>query len=43
MTGPIRSAAVKAGDPQAVALWAGTAWRGIGSGRAADIVAALAP
>jgi nitronate monooxygenase len=42
MTGPIRSAAAAAGDPQAVALWAGTAWRGIGSGPAADVVAALA-
>lgn len=41
MTGPIRSAAAAAGDPQAVALWAGTAWRGTGEGRAADIVAAL--
>ncbi len=43
MTGPIRSAAVKAGDPQAVALWAGMAWQGIRSGRAADVVAALGP
>jgi len=42
MTAPIRAAAGAAGDPQAVNLWAGTAWRGIGAGPAADIVAALA-
>ncbi len=41
MTGPIRSAAVAAGDPQAVSLWAGTAWRGIADGPAAAVVAAL--
>lgn len=41
ITGPIRSAAAAAGDPQAVSLWAGTAWRGTREGRAADIVAAL--
>jgi nitronate monooxygenase len=41
MTGPIRAAAAAAGDPHAVALWAGTAWRGVTEGRAADIVAAL--
>ena len=41
MTAPIRAAAAAAGDPQAVNLWAGTAWRGIGAGPAADIVAAL--
>jgi nitronate monooxygenase len=41
MTGPIRSAAVAAGDPQAVSLWAGTAWRDSTSGPAAEIVAAL--
>ena len=42
MTGPIRSAAAAAGDPQAVNLWAGTAWRGIRPGPVADVVAALA-
>jgi nitronate monooxygenase len=42
MTAPIRAAAAKAGHPQAVNLWAGTAWRGIGAGPAADVVAALA-
>lgn len=41
MTGPIRSAAVAAGDPQAVSLWAGTAWQGVRTGSATDIVAAL--
>jgi nitronate monooxygenase len=42
MTGPIRAAAAAAGEPQAVNLWAGTAWRGITAGPAADVVAALA-
>ena len=42
MTAPIRAAAAAAGDPQAVSLWAGTAWRGIGAGPAVDVVAALA-
>jgi nitronate monooxygenase len=42
MTAPIRAAAAAAGDPQAVNLWAGTAWRGIAAGPAADVVAALA-
>ena len=42
MTAPIRTAAAAAGDPQAVNLWAGTAWRSIGAGPAADVVAALA-
>ena len=42
MTGPIRAAAGAAGDPQAVSLWAGTAWRGITAGATADVVAALA-
>lgn len=42
MTGPIRAAAVAAGDPQSASLWAGTAWRGITAGPAAKVVAALA-
>ena len=42
MTAPIRAAAGAAGDPHAVNLWAGTAWRGIGAGPAADVVAVLA-
>jgi nitronate monooxygenase len=41
ITAPIRSAAAAAGDPQSISLWAGTAWRGITDGSAADIVAAL--
>lgn len=42
MTGPIRAAAAAAGDPHAVSLWAGTAWRDVTAGPAADVVAALA-
>ena len=42
MTAPIRAAAAAAGDPQAVNLWAGAAWRDIGAGPAADVVAMLA-
>lgn len=41
LTGPIRAAAVAAGDPQATSLWAGTAWREIGGGPAARIITAL--
>lgn len=41
ITGPIRAAALAAGDPNATSLWAGTAWRGIRAGSAADVVAAL--
>lgn len=42
LTGAMRRAAVAAGDPHCANLWAGTAWRGIRQGAAADIVAALA-
>ena len=42
ITGPIRAAAVAAGDPQGTSLWAGTAWRGVRAAAAADIVAVLA-
>jgi nitronate monooxygenase len=42
MTGPLRRAAVAAGDPHGTNLWAGTSWRRTIGGRAADIVAALA-
>lgn len=42
LTGPIRSAAVAAGDPHGTSLWAGTQWRKTIEGRAADIVTALA-
>ncbi|MGY4709906.1 nitronate monooxygenase [Mycolicibacterium sp. CBM1] len=41
LTGPIRAAAVAAGDPHGTNLWAGTSWRSISGGSAADIVAAL--
>lgn len=41
LTGPIRAAAIAAGDPHGTNLWAGTAWREIGAGPTADIVAAL--
>jgi len=42
MTGPLRAAAVAAGDPHGASLWAGTQWRKIVGGPAADIVAELA-
>ncbi|BBY66251.1 oxidoreductase [Mycolicibacterium helvum] len=42
MTGPLRRAAVAAGDPNGTNLWAGTSWRRTSRGSAADIVAALA-
>jgi nitronate monooxygenase len=42
ITAPIRAAATAARDPHGTNLWAGTAWRGIADGPAADIVAALA-
>ncbi|BBY60129.1 hypothetical protein MSAR_32650 [Mycolicibacterium sarraceniae] len=41
MTGPMRRAAVAARDPNGTNLWAGTSWRAISAGRAADIVAPL--
>lgn len=42
ITAPIRAASLAAGDPQATSLWAGTAWRAITAGPAAEIVATLA-
>lgn len=42
ITGPIRAAAVAAGDPQSTSLWAGTSWRTTRSGPAAEIVSDLA-
>lgn len=42
ITAPIRAASVGAGDPQATSLWAGTGWRDIDTGPAADIVERLA-
>lgn len=41
ITGAMRRAAVAAGDPHGTNLWAGTAWRAIQEGSAAQIVAAL--
>lgn len=42
MTGPLRRAAVAAGDPHGTNLWAGTAWRRVTGGGASAVVAALA-
>lgn len=42
ITAPIRAAALAAGDPHGTSLWAGMAWRGIGTGPASGVVAALA-
>lgn len=41
ITGPIRAAAIAAGDAQFTSLWAGTSWRGVETGTAAQIIAAL--
>jgi nitronate monooxygenase len=41
LTSPLRQAAVRAGDPHAVNVWAGTGFQKIGSGWVADIIAAL--
>ncbi|CAN3130152.1 nitronate monooxygenase [Mycobacterium sp. smrl_JER01] len=38
LTSPLRAAAVRAGDPQAVNIWAGTGFRQARSGSVADIV-----
>ena len=43
MTAPLRAAAAAANDPQALHLWAGTGYRSIRKGPAADIVAELTP
>jgi NAD(P)H-dependent flavin oxidoreductase YrpB (nitropropane dioxygenase family) len=42
LTSPIRKAAAAAGDPEAVHLWAGTGYQQAASGRAADVLRALA-
>lgn len=42
LTGPIRKAAVRAGDPERVHLWAGTGYRNATAEPAADILARLA-
>lgn len=41
LTSPVRAASVRAGDPQATNIWAGTGFRRITSGPAATIIAAL--
>lgn len=41
LTGPLRAAAVRAGDPHAVSLWAGTGYRHAATGSVADIIARL--
>jgi nitronate monooxygenase len=41
LTGPVRAASVKAGDPQATNVWAGTGYRRITTGTVADIMARL--
>jgi nitronate monooxygenase len=42
MTAPVQAAAMKAGDPHGVGLWAGTAYRHAKTGSAVDIVRELA-
>jgi nitronate monooxygenase len=41
MTSPVRAASVRAGDPHAVNIWAGTGFQKITSGSVAEIVATL--
>jgi nitronate monooxygenase len=41
LTSPLRAAAVRAGDPQAVNVWAGTGFQKVGTGSVADIMAEL--
>ncbi|OBK76042.1 nitronate monooxygenase [Mycobacterium sp. 1274761.0] len=41
LTGPLRAAAVRAGDPHGTNVWAGTGFASIKSGPVADIIASL--
>ncbi|PRC42518.1 2-nitropropane dioxygenase [Mycobacterium sp. ITM-2017-0098] len=41
LTSPVRAASVRAGDPQAVNVWAGTGFRQAQTGSVADIIGAL--
>ncbi len=41
LTSPVRAASVRAGDPQATNIWAGTGFRSITTGPAAQIIGAL--
>jgi NAD(P)H-dependent flavin oxidoreductase YrpB (nitropropane dioxygenase family) len=43
LTRPLRQAAVKAGDPDRLHLWAGTGYRSAPTGSAADVVRTLVP
>lgn len=43
MTSPLRAASVRAGDPHATNVWAGTGYRQAKTGPAADIVVELTP
>jgi nitronate monooxygenase len=38
LTGPLRAASVRAGDPHATNIWAGTGFKSIGTGSIADIM-----
>jgi nitronate monooxygenase len=42
LTGPVRAASVKAGDPHGTSLWAGTAFPRAKAGSAAEIMGELA-
>ena len=41
MTSPLRAASVRAGDPQAVNIWAGTGFRRAKTGTVAEIIGGL--
>jgi nitronate monooxygenase len=41
MTSPLRAASVRAGDPQAVNIWAGTGWQQARTGTVAEIISGL--
>jgi nitronate monooxygenase len=43
LTGPLRAASVRAGDPDATNVWAGTGFTSIRTGTVADIMGDLAP
>jgi nitronate monooxygenase len=41
LTSPLRQASVRAGDPEAVNVWAGTGWKVARSGSVAEIISSL--
>jgi len=41
LTSPLRAASVRAGDPEAVNVWAGTGYRQARTGSVAEIIASL--